>query len=103
MTSSTTTILGYPPIGSFHWTVYRSCEPGTIYSPSINLRHRLIIEGFTHRVESVLSVNQTRSPAMANQSDFYPLIHMLEQDLEAIGTRLQPEMNGEFLIRSITV
>ena len=86
--------MGYASNSLFHWSLSRCSQPGTLYSRSTDLRHRLTIEKFNHRAELVLAAIEPSSLDKNGESNFCPLIKMLEQELEDIGIQLRIESSG---------
>lgn len=91
----TATSLGYQPIRPFDWLVDRCCETNAIYSPPERLRHSLMIQRFSHRIETLISNNVMRNQARQHGYDYSTLIGMLERDLDELDTQLRTKISGK--------
>ncbi|KIX92533.1 uncharacterized protein Z520_11709 [Fonsecaea multimorphosa CBS 102226] len=92
---TTATSLGYQPIRPFDWLVDRCCQANTIYSPSERLRHSLMIQRFSNKIETLISNNVMRIPTDQRGHNQCTLISMLEGDLDELNTQLRHEISAD--------
>jgi len=79
----------------FDWSIDRACEPGNPYSLPDGMRHHLIIQRFSHRINSIMSGNASDPLGLPSDSERYMMMNLLNKELDMMEAKFQHQLSSK--------